>query len=170
MMPRGVFWSFPEPFSSPPRPILRPGRFLVMWALCCFSPATEIANPRLVERCPILNMASSDSMVVRSRSSRQPSSPSLPAWHPSSAPARRQSRQRGSRAACDGTPTCPAHHPRSRGNSGSAPQQQRSWVGGKARRRQRPCAAEPPSQCGLLRGAYYEAKDHHAAPRYRRDS
>lgn len=27
MMLRGVFWSLPEPFSSPPRPILRPGRF-----------------------------------------------------------------------------------------------------------------------------------------------
>jgi len=43
MMFRGVFWSLPEPFSSSPRPILRPGRFLVMWALCCFSPAAQIA-------------------------------------------------------------------------------------------------------------------------------
>ena len=44
MMLRGVFWSLPEPFSSPPRPILRPGRFLVMWALCCLSPAAQIAH------------------------------------------------------------------------------------------------------------------------------
>lgn len=40
----GVFWSPPEPFSSPARPILRPGRFLVMWALCCFPPAAEIPH------------------------------------------------------------------------------------------------------------------------------
>jgi len=43
-MPGGVFGSLPEPFSSPARPILRPGRFLVMWALCCYSPAAEIAH------------------------------------------------------------------------------------------------------------------------------
>ena len=43
-MLRGVFWSPPEPFSSPARPILRPGRFLVMWALCCFPPAAEIPH------------------------------------------------------------------------------------------------------------------------------
>jgi len=27
VMLRGVFWSLQEPFSSPPQPILRPGRF-----------------------------------------------------------------------------------------------------------------------------------------------
>lgn len=44
MMLRGVFWSRPELFSSPPRPILRPGRFLVMWALGGLFPAAEIAH------------------------------------------------------------------------------------------------------------------------------
>ena len=44
MMLRGVFWSLPEPFSSPPRTILLPGRFLVMWALCCFFPAAEVPH------------------------------------------------------------------------------------------------------------------------------
>ena len=43
-MLRGVFSRPPEPFSSPARPILRPGRFLVMWALCCFPPAAEIPH------------------------------------------------------------------------------------------------------------------------------
>ena len=43
-MLRGVFWSLPELFSSPPRPILRPGRFLVMWALGGLFPAAEIAH------------------------------------------------------------------------------------------------------------------------------
>lgn len=49
MMLRGVFWSLPEPFSSPPRPILRPGRFLVMWALCCFFPVAQV--PHEVDGC-----------------------------------------------------------------------------------------------------------------------
>src|SRR5688500_4136339 len=44
MMPGGVFGSLLEPFSSPARPILRPGRFLVMWALCCLFPLAEIPH------------------------------------------------------------------------------------------------------------------------------
>ena len=43
-MLRGVFWRLPEPFSSPPRPILRPGRFLVLLGLGGFSPAAEIPH------------------------------------------------------------------------------------------------------------------------------
>src|ERR1041385_64556 len=43
MMLRGVFGRPRELFSSPPRPILRAGRFLVMWALGGFSPATYVA-------------------------------------------------------------------------------------------------------------------------------
>lgn len=44
MMLRGVFWSPRELFSSRPRPILRPGRFLVMSGLGGFSPAAEIPH------------------------------------------------------------------------------------------------------------------------------
>lgn len=49
MMPRRVFGSLPEPFSRPARPILRPGRFLVMWALCCFFPVAQV--PHEVDGC-----------------------------------------------------------------------------------------------------------------------
>lgn len=38
VMLRGVFWSPRELFSSPARPNLRPGRFLVMWGVARVPP------------------------------------------------------------------------------------------------------------------------------------
>lgn len=62
-MLRGVFGRPPEPFSGPARPILRPGRFLVMWGVSWSLPVAEI--PHEVDRrddgtCSLLGHSSAD--------------------------------------------------------------------------------------------------------------
>jgi hypothetical protein len=50
-MLRGLFSRPREPFSSPPRPILRPGRLKVRWRL------SAVPEARIARRCYVVQLA-----------------------------------------------------------------------------------------------------------------